>query len=215
MKIPKIPTIVEMKNKVYRKLSKNPGTMLMHTGAIGWAASSAAQITGMAFNDKIDENKKKFLIPQECADAAGNIVLYYILTTISKKFAEGLFDYGRVRLEKVSNVIKNMAEKEGITEAAVFKESKSIPNLLNDVIKDSKLSEHFFKYRNGASVIATLAASVISCNILTPYFRNYMGAKAQKKAAERATQAKIEIFAMESKFNSNEPQKNAFKNFFV
>ena len=86
-------TRLPFKDRMFKVLSENPGSMLMHTGALGWAASSAAQITGIAFNNKIDKNKKKFLIPQELGDATGNIALYYLVTLGMKNFANKVSKY--------------------------------------------------------------------------------------------------------------------------
>ena len=50
--------------------SKDSGALLVHLGALGWILGSAAQI-GVVVSDKsIDKEQKRFLLPQEAADAA-------------------------------------------------------------------------------------------------------------------------------------------------
>lgn len=49
--------------------SKDGGKLLVHLGALGWVFSSAAQLVVVATDKNIDKNKKKFLLPQEGADA--------------------------------------------------------------------------------------------------------------------------------------------------
>ena len=60
--------------------NKEADKMLIHTGTIGWALSSAAQIFGIMINDKIPKEQKMFLIPQEFMDACVNILAFYTIT---------------------------------------------------------------------------------------------------------------------------------------
>ena len=62
---------------VARHYGENPGKMLIHTGVIGWVLSSAAQVAAIVINDKIPNEQKMFLIPQEMSDAAVNIASFY------------------------------------------------------------------------------------------------------------------------------------------
>ena len=39
----------DLVQKIYHNYGENPGTMLVHTGAIGWVLSSCAQIFAIAF----------------------------------------------------------------------------------------------------------------------------------------------------------------------
>lgn len=191
---------------------ENPGSMLMHTGALGWAASSAAQITGMLFNDNIDTNKKKFLIPQEFADAAGNIALYYAVTLVLKRTVEDMFEFGRVRLAQVDRALEERAKCLGCNVRDLFNENKSMSKILES-LPDAKAV--FDKHKKGASLIATLIASVISCNILTPYFRNITASKLQKLNKENTANANAEIFNMTVKSNVKTEKPPVFNGFIV
>lgn len=172
--------IRELKRWFWKNVANNPGSMLMHTGALGWAASSAAQITGIALNDKIDSSKKKFLIPQEFADAAGNIALYYLVTLSAKKLVESKFDDGSICAKSLIDKIKQELESKK-EEKDIFKNKLFVSAL--DALPESK--KLFRIHKNGASILATLAASVLSCNILTPYFRNFYGSRCQEKLKDK------------------------------
>lgn len=201
----------------WKKVCVNPGSMLMHTAAVGWGASSAAQISGIAFNDKIDSNKKKFLIPQEFADAAGNIALYYLVTYSIKTGVENLFDKGKVRIKSVMDMI----EKEGGVEKrkAIEKFCSTSKTKVIDIIKDLPKSKALYlEHKNGASILATLFASVISCNILTPYFRNFYGAYCHDKLKEHSAKINAKIFNINSRSDKFKPHcndSNAFNKFIV
>ena len=69
------------------------------------------------------------------------------------------------RADKAKSLIKCEIED-------LFK-SKKVIEKLGEAIESKKI---YSAHKNGASVLATLIASVISCNILTPYFRNMYGA---------------------------------------
>ena len=45
-------------DKLYKAYGGSMGKMLIHTGVIGWALSSAAQIFAIAINDKIHKKQK-------------------------------------------------------------------------------------------------------------------------------------------------------------
>ena len=68
------------KTLVAKHYGSNTGKMLIHTGVIGWILSSAAQVAAIVINDKIPKEQKMYLIPQEIADAAVNIVSFYAIT---------------------------------------------------------------------------------------------------------------------------------------
>ena len=75
------------KNIILEKYGEQPGKMLVHTGVLGWILSSLAQVGAVVFNDKISPEQKVFLIPQEIADAAVNIISFYVVTNSVKAVA--------------------------------------------------------------------------------------------------------------------------------
>ena len=73
----------------------------------------------------------------------------------------------------------------------------------------------FKKYKNGLSIVGTLIASVVSCNILTPYLRNFLASKYQEAAVKRAKIANSTLFAINQMKPRNVQQMSSFKNFMV
>ena len=206
----------KLKSKIWQKVVNNPGDTLMHTGAIGWAASSLAQITGMLFNDKIDSNKKKFLIPQEFADAVGNIALYYAVTVVIKDSVEKLFEQGKIRFRDVMEQFNTDKGKDLIKcDIEDLFKGGSVIEKLGEAIESKKI---YAAHKNGASVLATLIASVVSCNILTPYFRNMYGAYCYDKLRLKSASINAKLFDMkyDDAINKSYLKKNdAFASFMV
>ncbi len=64
---------------------KDASKMLIWTGVAGWTLSSLAQVGAVLFNNKISNEKKSFLVPQEMADAAVNIGSFFLITQAAKK----------------------------------------------------------------------------------------------------------------------------------
>ena len=85
---------------------ENPGNMLVHTGTLGWILSSLAQVGAVVFNDKISPEQKTFLIPQEIADAAVNILSFYALTYSLKCFGAKLVSTGKLRTKRIRNFLE-------------------------------------------------------------------------------------------------------------
>ena len=92
------------KTYIFKKYGENPGTMLVHTGALGWILSSMAQVSAVVVNDKISPEQKSFLIPQEIADAFINIVSFYVITSSFKNLASKLVSSGKIAI--ISSFIK-------------------------------------------------------------------------------------------------------------
>ena len=61
-------------NWVYENFKKDASKMLIWTGVAGWTLSSLAQAGAVLFNKEIPKEQKSYLIPQELADAAINII---------------------------------------------------------------------------------------------------------------------------------------------
>lgn len=158
----------------HKYLSPNLGTMLLWTGAIGWALSSLAQVTAVAINPKIPKDQKKFLIPQEIADAAVNIASFIVITRHCQKFGEKLVSTGRIATPHIRNFLKTNG-----LESKVCKKTFDISNQ-EAFIANKEFQKTYGKLFDGVSFISSTIGSIISCNIVTPYIRNYFGAKSQK-----------------------------------
>lgn len=169
-------------NFTYGKLTKNLGTMLLWTGTFGWILSSFAQITAVAINNKIPKEQKKFLIPQEIADAAVNIASFIVLTKSFTKFGERLVKSGKLATPKIREFISkyNLDSKVGTKQLDITK----LPQIEDEMSPkhDKDFSKAFYNLFDGVSFIFSTIGSIISCNIVTPYARNYLGAKSQKNS---------------------------------
>ncbi len=161
------------KTYLYKNYGENPGTMLVHTGVIGWILSAAAQITAVLINDNISKKEKWFLIPQEGADAFINIVSFYVLTSSFKNLASKLVSTGKLSTSKIRNYIKSR----------VANPSDYIGKLSSNIEKDfPEIKGDYKAFKNGVDVVASTVGSIISCNIVTPVLRNEYAAKKQKQA---------------------------------
>ena len=94
----------DFKNILYKNYGENPGKMLVHTGVLGWILSSLAQVGAVVFNDKISTKQKTFLIPQEIADAAVNILSFYVVTSSVKNLASKLVSTGKLSTKNIRQI---------------------------------------------------------------------------------------------------------------
>ena len=163
-------------NKLFVSIYNNYGggadKMLIHTGVIGWIMSSAAQLFAIAINDKIPKEQKLFMIPQEFADACFNILSFYAVTRSFTSVANKLVKTGKWRTKTLANYLKrhNLLDKVGKQGFNIFSDLK----LPYKVRRDSAL------FDIGVGVIATTIGSILSCNIITPLFRNLYASNRQK-----------------------------------
>lgn len=160
-------------NWVARNYGDKPGTMLIHTGVIGWVLSSLAQISAIIINDKIPTKQKMFLIPQEAADAAVNIASFYLITRTFQGLTSKLVKTGKWLPAKVSEFIKNTPFKDKIGKLSfdVLRDVKTLPK---------NLAENYKFFEDGMDVVATTVGSILSCNIVTPIIRNQYASNRQK-----------------------------------
>lgn len=158
---------------VASRYGEDVGKMLVHTGVIGWVLSSAAQVTAILINEKIPKEQKMYMVPQELADAAVNIVSFYAVTRTFKAVANKLVSTGKLLPKTIRNVLKNssVAEEIGKKGFDVAKHGHLSTELLNE----------YGKFYSGIDILGTTLGSVISCNLLTPVIRNEIAASRQKK----------------------------------
>lgn len=161
-------------NKIAKAYGHKPGKMLVHTGIIGWALSSLAQITAIAFNDKIKTEQKLFLIPQEIADAGINIASFYLITQGFKNVSNNLVKTGRWLPKSVKNMLecRGAASELGKANFDVYRSNLLSPSGL----------KVYYSFKNGMDVIGTTLGSIVSCNIVTPIIRNEIASDRQKRS---------------------------------
>ena len=164
-----------------KNYGENPGKMLVHTGTLGWILSSLAQIGAVVFNDKISPEQKSFLIPQEIADAAVNIMSFYLVTNSLKTFGAKLVSTGKLR----TSSIRKYLEKHDLMK----KVGKLDFNIANTA-EFGEIADNYKAFKNGIDVITSTTGSIISCNILTPIIRNQYASKRQKQTLAKMEQNK-------------------------
>lgn len=174
---------------IFKKYSKDPGNMLVHTGVIGWFLSSAAQIFAIAINDQLSPKEKMFLIPQEIADAVVNCVSFYTFTNGVKYIGKKLTNTGKLRNKAVSDILKDrgliLEKGQQRVDGKVYAGDWNF-----DITKLDGYKEHIEKdfkpFNNGVEVATGLVGSIISSNLITPIFRNYYAAHKQKSLVARS-----------------------------
>lgn len=188
-----VPSFVKtFANYTYENFAKKPGKMLLWVGVIGWVLSSLAQVTAVVINNKIPNDQKKFLIPQEMADAAVNILSFFVLTKSVTHLGESLVKSGKLATPGIRNFLKNNnLEKE------VCKKGFNIPDS-NAFKNDKTFQNEYFKFADGVSFISSTIGSIVSCNIITPILRNKFAAARQKADIEKERQQKTPIILPET-----------------
>jgi hypothetical protein len=154
---------------------KDTSKMLIATGVAGWTLSSLAQIAAIAFNPKLSKEQKSFLVPQEFADAVVNIGSFFVVTLSVKKLVSKLFSTGKFATSKVRNHLNKNKE--------LYRDKiGKIDFCIDDIKYDKNFPiKEYHSSKNVATTVATVAAGILSSNILTPIGRNFMASDMQKK----------------------------------
>lgn len=212
---PSISLFEKAKNKMFEAYSKDAGKMLLHTATLGWIFSAAGQIFGIATNDKVSKKQKKFLIPQEIADAGINIISFYTLTACIQNGAKRLASSGKI----ITPAIKKFCLEHGIKlEKGKDVKALDIGKALLDKVKqyqstidsnseldlklalsDDKINllkqkrdeinafydKTYSPFESGVKVVGNVIGAVVSSNIVTPLLRNPIAAYKQKQDMAR------------------------------
>lgn len=181
-----IPSLVKNFANLTYKLAKEPGKMLLIVGSMGWVFSSIAQVTAIVINNKIPEEQKKFLIPQEISDAAVNITSFIIFTRSFTKFGEKFVKSGKIATSELREIYKQKIIDGKSVNSLISKDFNisELHQITDKSHKDynEKFSETYFKFADGVSFVSSVIGSIISCNIVTPILRNKIAAYFQKQA---------------------------------
>lgn len=169
-----------IKNYLYKHYGEEPGKMLVHTGVLSWTLSAAAQVMAVAFNDKISKKEKLFLIPQECADAAINILSFYLVTNAFTNLGVKLVKTGKLTTPLIDKFIKK-------------NKVQNVGKITTDISKNmsGEVLDEFKSLKSGVSMITNTIGSIASCNILTPILRNEYAARKQKEILSKDRSPKI------------------------
>lgn len=158
-----------------QKYSDDTSNLFLHAGAIGWILSSLAQTVAIAVNNKIDSNKKRFLVPQEIADGIANVGLFYTLTSSITALAKKLMNMKKIKFDESDAVEKILNISKGTNLQELMIPAKN----LND--EQLKLATKYHGKIVGMAVFVSLSVQIIACNILTPILRNKYASHRQQK----------------------------------
>lgn len=189
--------VTDFVNYMFKNYSQDAGKLLVHMGALGTVFAAISQLCVVAFDKSIDKKKKKFLLPQEAADAAVNIFMFYTVCDLVKKGSDKIVEKGALLTKEVADAIKAIKPgaaswKDVFTKAELktkLTELLSNPSRLNvfngniTPAQQQKVADALAKlekHKNNCGVVAAIAASVVAGNIITPYLRNSFAAKYQK-----------------------------------
>lgn len=179
------PQIKQQLGKLAGASSAKMGDILILTSIAGWAASSAAQIIGIAINKNYTHEQKKFMIAQEASDAATNILLYFGVTKSLTALTEHMVKTGKLAPRSIADFMranKHISQRGAfgfdVTKAAGFEEA-GLRGAYNG----------FKCFTDAAS--ATIGG-IISSNIITPIVRNKVASYKQNKYKEKMRQLNLE-----------------------
>ena len=150
-------------DKIARASADNMGDVLIFTSVAGWLASSAAQIIGIAVNDKYTKDQKKFMLPQEMADAAINIGSFLLFTTSLKALSSKLVSTGKLAPKKVVQFLKDSGLEK---QRGKFNFDVTLADGFHEV------RQCYTGFKNFSDSAAAVIGGIISSNIVTPYLRN-------------------------------------------
>lgn len=100
-----MPHLPNLSATTYKNYSEDVGKALIQLGVAGWIFSALAQIVMLAKNDKISKKDKKFLIPQEIADGAVNVGMYFAICQGLKSWGDKLCERGKIILGSTDEVL--------------------------------------------------------------------------------------------------------------
>jgi len=167
----------QLKNSIHSKYSKNAGKMILHVGVVTWAMASFAHVVAIVCNDKIPKDQKKFLIPQEIADGALNIAAFYLITKTIKDITGKLVSTGKWSNKSIRDFVSEHAKD--------IKMGHFDTNLPKTYGGGDEFHKAYDPFSAGIDMISASLGSVVSCNIATPFIRNSIAAKQQKKSLEK------------------------------
>lgn len=150
-------------DRIAKASATNMGDVLIFTSVAGWLASSAAQIVGIGLNKNYTKEQKKFMLPQECADALINIGSFFIVTKSLKSLSSKLVSTGKFAPKKIVDFIEanGLSNKRGDFDFDISKLKMS---------KELKQTYNGFKCFSDST--AAVIGGVLSSNIITPILRN-------------------------------------------
>lgn len=208
-----------LKEYCFKKYSKDAGTMLLHSATLAWTTSALAQVLGIMHNDKISKDQKKFMVPQEMADAAINIFFFYVMTNKLQTYTKSLASSGKILPvaikefckregillgEKSTNIGKAIADKLAPLKPEIT-EGRTKEDLARIRVLSNIQDKIYAPFESGMKIIGNVIGGIISCNIITPMLRNPFAAMKQRTAMaheqEALTPSERPIYLAQNRFN--------------
>lgn len=206
-----LSSVKKLADYTAKHFSSSPGKMLLWTGTLGWILSSAAQITAIQLNKKTPKEQKKFMFPQEMADAVINIGCFFAITERCTTWGAKLVKSGRLTTPAIRKYLDNIKNPEIVNK--IKNNTLNIEKDLLDIKKGEKpkvskeFEDNYNKLSNGVSFIASTTGSVIGGNLLTPVLRNKYASARQKSSLEKDKMATIAVdrpvLPMQNDYKSN------------
>ena len=223
---------------MYNHYSKDGGKLLVHLGAASWAFGAIAQI-GMLLGDKsIDKDQKKFLLPQEAADAVVNVGMYYSVCELIKRFGDSIVEKGRfltddvvkeilkmkpasmskLKLQEWNKLFTQAELKSNLTELLanvknlnVFKKATETEKTTVINVAKSAL-EKLEAHKNNVGIVSAIVGSILACNVITPIVRNEIASRIQKKLQHKEA-VEIRTMQIKNQITMKNPLPHSFKSF--
>ncbi|MDD3420267.1 MAG: hypothetical protein PHE78_06675 [Candidatus Gastranaerophilales bacterium] len=168
---------------LYKRSNSNNGPLIV-LGAFGWFVSMLAQLAGIKSNKKLTPDKKKFLYEQEKNEGICNIGLYLLFTSTLSGVADALHRKGKILTKATKPIIEKFAKENNFDSIDdVYAKAKSLGKNVVAYMKEIKpgIELEPFAKKSGVATAATILASILSCNIVTPILKNKMAYNALKK----------------------------------
>ena len=223
---------------MYNHYSKDGGKLLVHLGAAGWAFGAIAQIAMLLGDKSIDKDQKKFLLPQEAADAAVNVVMYYSVCEIIKRFGDSMVEKGRFLTDDIAKEILKMKPSSlsdlKVNEWGKLFTSKELKSNLSELLSNPSRLNIFKKapvveketikniaksalekleaHKNNVGIVTAITGSVLACNVITPIVRNMIASNIQKKLQHKEA-VEIRTMQIKNQITMKNPLPHSFKSF--
>lgn len=198
-------------NYIFKNYAKDSGKLLVHVGTGVTVIGASAQV-GMLLADKdIQGHTKKFLVNQEIITSGTCIALFYGICETTRVAVNKIIEKGKILTSAAASYIASLNRETGSSNPKDWKNiftkeemKKGISYNLENIkytqiyqkTKDSlkpqtagaakKALEVFQEYKNGAGVLAVLAASIFAGNIAGPVIGNLIASLPTKRESENA-----------------------------
>jgi hypothetical protein len=165
---------------------KSHASLLKWTTLIIWACSLAAEVGTFAFNKKLPDKEKSFIIKQELTAGGISLAVMYLLADRFEKAGEWLVAHGKLlpkELPKQWRTEENLQKILNGDQAFLKKELKGDATWIN------KLGG----FQKGVSVALGTLGTIIAFNLTTPLISNKIASYFQNKSLSAKPVSKPQV----------------------